>query len=112
MESVGFGAPTIGDVFERDKVCACVDGADALTRVPTRQVGLHYTTGSAARQNIGIITDTKQQWTDWRDEMRNNNKGRSIGLLCSSPCSFRSRERRRRRASGRYSQAGVDRNGA
>ncbi len=41
VEPVGFGAPAIGDVFERDEVGACVDCADALTRVATRQVSLN-----------------------------------------------------------------------
>lgn len=40
MEAVGVGAPTVRDVFERDKVRSRVDGTDALASVATRQIGL------------------------------------------------------------------------
>lgn len=42
MKSARLRTPTICNVFERDKVGSCCDCADALTRVPTRQVGLKY----------------------------------------------------------------------
>jgi hypothetical protein len=40
MKSAGLSAPSICDVFERDKIGSCGYCADALTRVTTRQVGL------------------------------------------------------------------------
>ena len=42
VEAVGVRAPRVGDVLERDKVGPCVDGADALTCVPARQVRLWW----------------------------------------------------------------------
>lgn len=42
VESVGIGAPSVRDVLERDKVGPRVDGADALARMATRQVGLSF----------------------------------------------------------------------
>lgn len=40
MESVCVCAPTVRDVFERDKVSSRVNGSDALAGVATRQIGL------------------------------------------------------------------------
>lgn len=40
MKSAGLSAPSICDVFERDKIGSCGYCADALARVTTRQVGL------------------------------------------------------------------------
>lgn len=40
MKTAGFGAPSVCDVFERDKVGSCSDGAYALSRVSTRKVSL------------------------------------------------------------------------
>ncbi len=40
MKSAGLSAPSICDVFERDKIGSCGYCADALARVTTWQVGL------------------------------------------------------------------------
>ena len=40
VESIGLRTPGVGDVFESHEIGACVDGADGMACVSTRQVRL------------------------------------------------------------------------
>ena len=57
VKSAGLGAPSICDVFERDKVGSCGDGADALARVTTREVGLGSIQNAKSKEIIARVID-------------------------------------------------------
>jgi hypothetical protein len=51
MESIGIRAPGVGDVFESHEIGACIDGADRVACVPTRQVRLMRSSKSSTKTN-------------------------------------------------------------